>query len=139
MLYLRKTLILLFVSVFALTSCKKDDDGPATSNLLEQGRWRVALFAQGGVDKAAFFNDYEFRFGDNGVVTASKSGASTVTGSWIVNDEDDDEIEVIFNFGSTTGFNGLNEDWKVVERTSSRVRFEHSRSNGTDLLTLERF
>lgn len=137
--YLKNTLILCIVALLTFSSCNKDDDEPSTNNVIQQGKWKVSLFVDSGTDKISYFSGYEFTFTDNGVVTAVKAGSPTVTGSWSTRTEDD-QNKMIFNFGSTLMFNDLNEDWRVVERNTSRIRLEHTSggSGGTDLLTLEK-
>jgi len=139
MQYLKNTFILLVVTLFTFSSCSKDE-APATSNVLLQGRWKISLYVENGTDKLSLFNGYQFVFTDNGVVTATQSGSSSsFTGSWSAKYEDK-QNKLNLNFGSTAFFSELNEDWKVVEKTNSKIRLEHSSggNGGTDLLTFER-
>ncbi|WP_207536191.1 hypothetical protein [Desertivirga arenae] len=138
MSYLRTTFILLFISFVTLSSCSKDDEGPSTARAILEGRWKIALFSQNGT-AVNDFNGYEFDFTDNGVVTGTRSGSPTVTGSWSIRN-DDDEAQLLLNFGSNTSFMELNEDWRVINTTSSKVQLEHSSgsSSGTDLLTFQK-
>ncbi|WP_207423930.1 hypothetical protein [Desertivirga brevis] len=138
MSYLKKTFILLFISFVSLSSCSKDDDGPSTARILLEGRWEVGTFVSNGEQLNAY-SGYEFDFTDNGVVTGTRSGSSTVTGSWSIRN-DDDENRLLLNFGSNTLFMDLNRDWKILPSTSTRVRLEHTSrsSSGTDVLTLQR-
>lgn len=139
MSYLKTTFILLFISLVTFSSCSKDDDGPSTARILLDGRWGVSVFVEDGDNLAGDFTGYEFDFTDNGVVTGTRAGSATVTGSWSIRN-DDDEDKLLLNFGSNTLFLDLNKDWEILSSTSTRVRLEHSTgsSSGTDVLTLQR-
>jgi major membrane immunogen (membrane-anchored lipoprotein) len=135
----KNTLNFMLLSLFLLIGCSRNDEVPRTSKLLQQGTWKVSLFVDNGTDETHHFSGYVFTFSDSGVINAVKAGAPTVTGSFNTG-SDDSQNKMIINFGSAPQFNELNEDWRIIERSNSRIRLEHvsGGNGGTDLLTLER-
>ena len=146
-MYQAKTMIAaLLLSILTFSSCTKDAgqassnaQGSAnTSSTVQQGKWKVTLFNDSGRDETSHFAGYEFGFNANGTVRAQK-GSTTVNGTWSTGG-DDSQNKLILNFGSTTPFDELNEDWRILERTSSKIRLQHvsGGNGGTDLLTFEK-
>lgn len=131
--------ILAFSSV-TLCSCQKDDDGtPSSTNTnVTQGKWKVTLYNDSGTDETFHFSGYEFSFSSSGSVSAVKS-SSTISGTWRTG-TDDSQNKLILDFGSTVPFEEINDDWHILEQTSSKIRLEDvSGGNGeTDLLTFEK-
>ncbi|MFZ1530127.1 MAG: hypothetical protein WAT19_15345, partial [Ferruginibacter sp.] len=86
---MKKLLVLSFVIIGGLSSCKKDsnsssDNSITASNVAStasSGTWRIALFNDSGTDETNHFTGYNFTFTSGNVVTAV-NGANTVTGSW---------------------------------------------------------
>jgi hypothetical protein len=134
-----KNTLMLLVLLFLTFSCSKDDDAPSINRTLQQGAWRISLFVDSGTDETPHFTGYQLTFANNGVITATRPASVSVTGSYSTG-TDDNQSKLILNFGSAMQFNELNEDWRIVERTSTRIRLEHvsGGNGGTDLLTFER-
>ncbi|AWA28794.1 hypothetical protein HYN48_01090 [Flavobacterium magnum] len=132
-------------------SCSSDDDNNTTStseiaNTVTSGAWRVTYFMDGDVDETSHFENYNFTFGPNNVLTAS-NGANTYTGIWNVSTEDatddnphleDIDFDIIFN--APDNFTDLTEDWEILERTSTKLRMKHvsGGNGGVDYLTFEK-
>ncbi len=131
---------LISIMILTLSSCKNDDSSPNSdvSNTIEQGNWRITYFNESGDDKLYHFAGYNFTF-KNGVVTATKSGSSTVTGTYSEG-IDDSQTKFILNFGSTNPWEEISEDWVILEKTSTKIRLQHvsGGNGGTDLLTFEK-
>ena len=91
-----------------------------------------------GNDETPHFSGYEFIFSPGGSATAS-NGSNTVSGTWMTG-TDDSQSKLILDFGSTSPFDELNEDWHVLEETSTMIRCEHisGGNGGTDYLTFEK-
>ena len=148
-MYQVKTLFtVLFLLLLSFSSCKKDSAGSssttteptasATGNNVQQGKWRVTLFNDSGRDETHHFTGYEFIFNPNGAARAQK-GSTIVDGSWTTG-TDDSKNKLILNFGATSPFDELNEDWRILENSASKIRLEHvsGGNGGTDLLTFEK-
>jgi hypothetical protein len=132
-----KTFITLFCALLLIpfTSCKKKNT--ITAHVTE-GKWKVALFMDNGLDETNHYTDYVFTFGSNNTVTATKSG-STVNGTWS-DGNDDSQTKFVLTFDSSNSFHELNEDWHVAENTSTTLKLEHvsGGGGGTHYLTFEK-
>ena len=132
-------LTLLFVIVTSsITSCKKDDtSSEAVVNSLQDGTWRITEYKDDMVDELYHFAGYSFVF-SNGTVTATKNSLS-VTGTYSEGTDDTYPV-LILNFGTTSPFDELNDDWHILEQTSTKIRLEDvsGGNGGTDILTFEK-
>ena len=137
-----KFLGFLFLTLTIFSAChKNDDDSPSTSELAAvatTGTWRVTWFFEDNRDQTSIFTGYTFTFNGNSAVTAIK-GSSSIVGSWATG-IDDSKSKLVLAFASPSSFEELNEDWLVIESTSTKIRLQHkSGGNGdTDFLTFER-
>ena len=133
-----KIMTLLLLVIATASSCKKDDSPSLVDNTIQKGNWKITFFQDSGNDETSHFSGYEFIFNTDGSVTASNSNNS-VSGTWMTG-TDDSQSKLILNFGSTAPFDELNEDWHVLEETSTMIRCEHisGGNGGTDYLTFEK-
>lgn len=127
--------------VIVTSSCKKNDDDISPSNLtstVQSGNWKVTWFSDDGNDETYHFSGYQFVFASGGSVTAAKSGSS-VSGSWSTG-SDDSTTKMVLDFGAQVPFDELNDDWKILENSSSKIRLEDvsGGNGGTDYLTFEK-
>ena len=141
MKHLKIITIVLALFVFSFSACKKDDNSSTTnttSNIIQQGNWRVTLYNDNGTDETNLFAGYAFTFNSNGTFLAVKS-SSTVNGNWN-SGIDDSQNKLFLNFGTTSPFDELNDDWHFIEKTTSKMRLEDvsGGNSGTDLLTFEK-
>ena len=135
--------LFVFVALFSTASmCSEDenDDMPnqGVKTSLSYGTWRVTYFFD-KQDETGDFSGYSFQFNDDGVAIATKSSLS-IQGSWDTEDSSDGNSKLYVDFGAGEPLEELNEDWKVVGNSGSKVTLEHvSGGNGdTDILVLER-
>jgi hypothetical protein len=132
---------ILMLSIFLMTSCEKDDNPNAGStnitNIINKGNWRITLYNDSGTDELYHFTGYTFTF-SNGTITAVRN-TTTVTGTYSTL-FDDSKNKFLLNFGSTVPFDDLNDDWHIIEETSTKIRLQDvsGGSGGTDLLTFEK-
>ncbi|GER60948.1 hypothetical protein [Patiriisocius marinus] len=143
-----------------LLSCGSDDDGNAnnsnsaaqTTQIAQDGTWRVTKFIDSGDDETSDFSSYTFTFNDNGTVNASND-IRTVSGTWSVTDDSsnsssdddgnsssDDDFLLLFTVSESDDFEDLNDDWDFVSVSVTKIELiDVSGGNGgTDLLTFER-
>jgi hypothetical protein len=134
-----------FWSIFSvlflvLISCTKSENSIVidTSSTIQQGQWKVTLYNDSGTDETHHFTGFAFTFNANGSVTAVKN-TTTVNGTWATR-RDSGQNKFDLNFGNTVPFDELNDDWKILENTSNRIRLEDMSGggSGTDLLTFEK-
>jgi len=132
------TIVLSGVLFIGLSSCKKEDvlPNPDVSAIIQNGNWKITLYNDSGSDETYHFADYTFTF-VNGTITAAK-GSSVVSGTY-ADGNDDSQRKFILNFGATPPFDELNDDWHIVEETSSKIRLEDvsGGNGGTDILIFE--
>jgi hypothetical protein len=136
------SLIVVIVMATAMTSCKNDDNNSpspsATLNSnLQTGTWRITLFAEDGDNQTSHYSGYNFTFSNGGVVTAT-NGSNTVTGVWVTG-SDDSTPKLILTF-TAAPFTELNEDWRVLEQSSTKIRLQHisGGNGGVDDLVFEK-
>lgn len=134
-------LLIMFLTGF--TSCKKDDNSTSNTNSnlssgIQQGTWKVTSYIDSGTNETSHYTGYAFQFNSNGAVVASKTG-STVNGTWSTG-SDDSNVKLVLDFGATSPFDELNDDWHVTEQSSSIIKLEDvsGGGSGTDYLTFEK-
>lgn len=139
----KSILAIIICSIIVLTnSCKKEDTTSTTNSALrtkvKSGTWKVTLYNDSGDDHLSYFSGYEFTFNTDGTIEAIKTG-STISGTWTTG-TDDSNVKFILNFGSTTYFDEISDDWHVIEQTDSKIQLEDisGGNGGTDLLTFEK-
>lgn len=126
----------LFILI-GFTSCKKDDSTtPSTSGMI-QGTWKVTSYIDSGNNETNHYTGYSFEFKSGGVVTATKSG-STISGTWSTG-SDDSQSKLYLTF-SAAPFNELNDDWHIVQQTTTTLQLEDvsGGNGGTDYLTFSK-
>lgn len=144
--------LLAGIAVVGLQSCSDDDSTSVNTNTSEvittvqSGTWKITNFEEDGNDETNHFTGFNFTFGEDGVLTATKNDV-TYTGSWSVtqdssSDDDSPGSDIDFNIGfaSPDDFTELNDDWDIMERTNTRIKLvDVSGGNGgTDYLTFEK-
>lgn len=131
------TITLLVIALFS--SCKKDDStsSPSSTNSIQQGQWKITSYIDSGNNETSHYTGYAFVFASGGVVTATKQGSS-VNGSWS-SGTDDSQLKLYLTF-TATPFSELNDDWHIVQQTSSLIQLEDvsGGNGGTDYLTFEK-
>ncbi len=103
------------------------------------GSWHVSLFKEEGENLTADYATYNYSFQANSTVTATGS-ANTINGFWTV-EEEGGQLKLILNFNTdlNENFEGLNDDWIVLEATQNLVRLSESgEANESGLLTFEK-
>ncbi len=142
LMQLRLAQVFTMVMISAMFSCDDDNSSSgntaAVENTLLSDTWRITYFFDDG-DETNHFTGYTFTFQEGGEVSATKTG-STVDGTWSVTSSSSGGLKLNLDFGTTTPFDELNDDWKIVERTDTRIRLEDvsGGSGETDYLTFER-
>ena len=141
--FLHPSLLVLAAILSTASMCEHDDDdvdddSKAIETSLGQGSWKVAYFFD-KEDETSDFEGYSFLFNDDDVAIATKNSLS-VQGSWDTDDSSQGTTKLYLDFGAASPLEELNEDWIVVESSTSRITLEHeSGGNGdTDTLILER-
>lgn len=131
-----------FAMFFVLHSCSKDDSSAEnTENSIKQGSWVITLFNDSGKDETYHFTGYEFTFATSGVVTAVSS-SNTVSGTWSTSSGSSSSSsgKFIIDFGDIDKFDDLNDDWDILNNTSSKIELKDvsGGNGGIDYLTFEK-
>ena len=141
---MKATFLLLMLSI-GLFSCKKDDDSNTTittvnlSATATTGSWRVTYYYDDNQVETSNYAGYAFTFAGGNVVTATKAGSPTVTGTWATG-TDNSKVKLILSFATPATFNELSDDWHVTSRTDTKIVMTHvsGGNGGTDFLTFEK-
>lgn len=143
---MKNALFLLLVTAL-LFSCEKDDDNNNNititplniSSTLSAGTWRITYYFDTDHEETANYAGYLFTFAGNNVVTATKQGATSATGSWTTG-LDDSKVKLVLVFSSPAAFVEISDDWHVTERTDTRIKLQDvsGGNGGTDYLIFER-
>ncbi len=139
---MKRIMILLAIVVFA--SCSSDDDaGNANSTefqqietFLPQGKWMISKFIDGDSDHTSDFESFEFTFNEDGTVTA-QNDLFTEPGTWDYDNSSSSSEELVLQFGTTTPFDKINDDWDIISVSNLKVELSDvSGGNGDiELLT----
>ena len=101
-----------------------DDDDVSTEeldNILSSSDWVITYFFDES-DQTDLFNNWTFTFESDRLLIAVKE-TNTFNGSW-ESYGDSGELELELEFGSEEPLELLNEDWKVIEFSTSKIELE---------------
>ncbi|MBT8317734.1 MAG: hypothetical protein HKP59_08900 [Lutibacter sp.] len=106
------------------------DENSELVDILKEGTWIVANFTDDGENYTNEYHDFVFDFKENFIVTATKND-DVVNGTWAVI-YDDGKLKLELDFGETTPFDELNDDWVVVEIENLRVEVNDLDDDGNE-------
>ncbi len=145
-----KNIILGVVAGLFVIACESDDDGEVNpesqriadevANVANNGSWTITYFFDDNEDETSDFDGYTFTFGPNGELTATY-GSNTIIGTWSVDADDDNEVDVDFNisFSSSANFEELNDDWDIKSYTDTEIELSDEDDGSDDeFLTFQR-
>jgi hypothetical protein len=119
--------LFLFFTGITLFSCSnKKEDNPSIN--IKEGTWRVAYYWD-QKDETTDFSGYALMFGDGGVLMAHK-GATMMSGTW-----SETGTKIIISFTDPV-LGKLNNDWLIVEKTSSSIKLKDDNPSQDDQLHL---
>ena len=121
-----------------LIGCSKSDatdntttNGNGGNPTTPAGSWRISHYFDDR-DETSDFAGYNFVFDNSGSVIATRSGAS-VTGTWSTT-----STKFILSFGADPVLSELNDDWQIVERTSTSIKLKEDNPAQNDRLEFVR-
>lgn len=131
-------ILILAASLITFSSCNKTSTNAKTSKVVTAGTWIITSFLDNGNDRTSRFSGYKFDFKSNGELTAS-NGSNTIVGTWN-SSNDDSQDKLILEMGTTSPFSELNDDWHIIEKTSTKIKLEDvsGGNGGTDNVTFEK-
>lgn len=131
--------------ILSSANCEDDDDDDddevedeAFTQILTDGVWYVTYFFD-DFDETDDFNGYEFSFGADGSAEAT-NGDNVTPGQWMLESDDDVDLELVLFFGEQEPLDELDEDWEILEVTPEiiRLRDVSDEDDSIDYLTFER-
>lgn len=138
--------LLIVVVSITFVSCTSDDNKNTVDEIsksVKDGTWKIGYFYDSGKDETADYTGYNFTFGSNSVLIASKE-TNSYTGQWFVSKStsDDDLFNTIFkvSIGPNEIFQDLNRDWKLIENTGTFLKLKDDSHGESDIeyLTFEK-
>jgi hypothetical protein len=127
-------------------SCTDENNTIVENNLsqveskIQSKSWRITFFSDSGKDETDHFKGYNFSFEKEGKLI-SDNGTNRYEGSWQItdksSDDNQDDLELIIYFNLSNEFEELNEDWKFISTTDTKIELIHisGGNGGNDLLT----
>ncbi len=136
---LRSAIVLLFL--VGISACQKSNNTTSPSILntaVQKGKWKITLYNHNGKDETSQFTAYDFSFNPDGKLIATNALLST-QGSWS-SGNDDSQLKLYLNFGTSDYLHELNNDWHVTLQNASNIKLENvsGGNGGSELLTFEK-
>ena len=147
--YIGKTLYAIATVTlgFGAISCEKEEeknDNVNTQVNLEQLRntviasqWQISQFTQNGADETANYSAYRLEFADDDIVTISNDTLSS-TGFWDL-DRNENGVNFQLNFNNQPDFEEFQQDWELIDYSSTLVELKKEDSIAIDYFTLDKF
>ena len=137
-----KKLLLLF-SVLIMASCSSDDDAgdvvtnefERISSVLPQGTWKVTTLIDGNENHTAAFESFIFTFNEEGSVIAENDLYSE-TGIWAYRTTAQEGEQLVLAFNDVIPFDEINDDWKIVSVTNTKIELSDDDDNDLDDLDI---
>lgn len=105
------------------------EPGTEFEDVLQEGSWHVSYFFRDN-DQTEDYEDFNFTFNSNGTVTITGVN-SPGTGTW-TNYTDSGDLIAEFTF-TNNDLEELEEDWTVIEFSSTLIKMEHVSGGGEDI------
>ncbi len=100
-----------------------DDDNTVLLDFLTNGNWIVDEYALADEDFTNNYEGYVFNFDTNMNVVAN-NGTQLISGIWSIDNTSMNNLLVVLDFGTTTPFDVLNENWTITESEVDRLALE---------------
>jgi hypothetical protein len=115
-----------------------DADLVYIDTILNVGNWEVALYQDGTVNKTENYFMYTINFALSGLVKVTDPNYGITYGSWL--SYRNEGLFLGLNFGLEAPFGDLNNRWKIVSVTATRIELKDFSSTGSveRILVLER-
>jgi hypothetical protein len=136
-----KSIIAFSALALAFLALKRPDI-PArlgvVKSVVTQGKWKVNLYRDNGVDETSNYAGYEFQFKPNGTVYATKDD-NLLSGSWR-GAVDGRATKLNMKFTTASLLDELSEDWKIIRKNSNLIELEDITTGhgGIDYLSLQK-
>ncbi|MAP80846.1 MAG: hypothetical protein CL526_07130 [Aequorivita sp.] len=136
---MKKILILALTVIIASACSSSDDAGDVNTSefeeittILPQGKWFISRLIDGNSDKTSEFESFDFTFNTDGTVKA-QNNLFTENGTWNYDNSSSDDEELVLQFGNTTPFDEINDDWEIVSISNSQIELSDISGGDGDL------
>jgi len=132
---------ILFILIFlagGFVSCTQDDDlsiNDLSQIVAQGGDWQVTYFFDKDKEETHKFENYTFRFEDDGTMKAFLSGALMSTGTWSVRASSN---KFVIEVEGTDALNELTDDWLIIEKTDRKIILRDDNDEHLEEIHLER-
>lgn len=127
-------------------SCEKEDEKNNNINTqvnLEQLRntiitsqWQISQFTKNGTDETANYSAYRLEFADEDIITISNDTSSN-TGFWDL-ERNESGVDFELNFDNQPELQEFDEDWNLVDYSSTLIELKKEDSVAVDYFTLDK-
>lgn len=140
-----KVLVAILVVASTMVACSKQKAEKVEKNIVD-GEWRITKLVDDNIDYTANFTAYTFDFNTDGTLTAT-DGTTTVSGTWSVGKEKDDDLfddspDVEFRIQLGTNFYHVNDDsWDLIRQSNTKIELgddSKDDDNDQEFLTFEK-
>jgi hypothetical protein len=136
-----KSIIAFSALALAFLALKKPDVPArlgAVKSMVTQGKWKVNLYRDNGVDETSNYTGYEFQFKPNGTVLATKD-ENLLSGTWR-GEVDGRKTKLNMKFTTASLLDELSEDWQIINQDSGLIELEDITTGhgGIDYLSLQK-
>jgi hypothetical protein len=136
-----KAIIAFFLLAIAFLAFRKGNPTAkieAVKSVVTNGKWKVNLYRDNGLDQTNNYTGYELRFKPNGTLIATKD-ETLHSGTWrtIVEDR---MTKLYLDFDTATHLDELSEDWLIKRQESGSFELEDLTTGhgGVDYLNLQK-
>ena len=105
-----------------------DEDVKYIDEVVVSGKWEVASYLDGDVNKTEEFLMYTIDFLENGWIKVTDPNNGIIDGNWLT--YRDEGLFLGIHFGIEAPFDELNHRWRVKEITPNRIELKDYNANG---------
>ena len=105
-----------------------DEDINYIGDVLVTGKWEVALYKDGDVNKTEDYFMYTINFLENGWIKVTDPNDGIIDGNWLA--YRNEGLHLGMHFGLEPPFKVLNHRWKILEITPNRIELKDLNANG---------
>lgn len=110
-----------------------DTDDTAVVAALTDGSWEITYFFD-ETNRTSEYESFAFTFNEDDTVIAA-NGALSINGTW-QSFGDDGILEIAFDFGEDNPFEDINDNWEVIEYSSSIIKLKNMSGGDGSVSTL---
>ncbi|MFC4721676.1 hypothetical protein ACFO5O_05065 [Geojedonia litorea] len=112
-----------------------DDDEAVLFDFLTRGDWIIDEYSTDEEEFTEDYNGYIFTF-ESAMSVSSVNDASTVSGTWTIDNTDPNNLLVVLDFGAVMPHSNLNESWKITNLEADSLSLEIGSESNGDLKVL---